>query len=59
MKKTAYLAPATNIEMIQIQSLLNSVSNVGGDSGVQKAGDDEEVPGTAESRRNNVWDDEE
>ena len=57
MKKTAYWAPAIEIEKIQIQSLLNSVSNVGGDAGIEKAGDEEEVPGTADSRRKSVWDD--
>ena len=59
MKKTVYLAPAIDIEMIQIQSLLNSVSGVKGDAGITKADDSEPVPPTGDSRRKDIWDDEE
>ena len=59
MKKTTYLAPAIEIEKIQIQSLLNSVSGVKGDAGITKADDSEPVPTTGDSRRKDIWDDEE
>ena len=59
MKKTAYLAPAVEIEMIQTETLLNIVSGVGGNSGIVIAKEDEEIPGTAQSRYLNVWGDEE
>lgn len=59
MKKTVYLAPAIEIEMIQIQSLLNSVSGVKGDAGITKADDSEDVPTTGDSRRKDIWADEE
>lgn len=59
MKKTTYLAPAIEIEKIQIQSLLNSVSGVKGDAGIKKADDSEDVPATGDSRRKDIWEDEE
>lgn len=59
MKKTAYLAPAVEIEMIQTETLLNTVSRVGGNTGIVIAKDDEDVPGTAQSRYLNVWGDDE
>ena len=59
MKKTTYLAPAIEIEKIQIQSLLNSVSGVKGDTEITKADDSEPVPETGDSRRKDIWDDEE
>ena len=56
MKKKAYLAPAIDITNIQIQSLLNNVSNVGGDAGITPR--EGEVPTTGDSRRRrNVWED--
>ena len=45
--------------MIQIQSLLNSVSGVKGDTGITKADDSEDVPATGDSRRKDIWADEE
>ena len=59
MKKTTYLAPAIEIEKIQIQSLLNSVSGVKGDAGITKADDSEVVPAAGDSRRKDIWEDEE
>ena len=59
MKKTAYLAPAIEIQKIQIQSLLNSVSGVKGDAGIVKAEDGEDIPTEGDARRRDVWEDEE
>lgn len=60
MKKTAYMAPAINIEMIEVQPLLNTVSGVKGDSGVTKADPTEEIPSEGDARRRrDVWDDDE
>ena len=59
MKKTKYMAPAIEINIIQIQPLLNTVSNVGGDAGITPAEPTDPVPGEADSRRRfSVWDEE-
>jgi hypothetical protein len=59
MKKKLYMAPAINITKITLQPLLNTISGVDGDTGVENAGEDEEIPGTANSRRKSAWDEEE
>lgn len=59
MKKAKYMAPATEINIIQIQPLLNTVSNVDGDAGITPAEPTDPVPEEADSRRRTVWDDEE
>ena len=60
MKKTAYMAPAIEIENIQVQPLLNTVSNVGGDAGITPAEPTDPVPSEGDSRRRyDVWEDEE
>lgn len=59
MKKAKYMAPAIEINIIQIQPLLNKVSNVGGDAGVTPAEPTDPVPAEADSRRNfSIWDEE-
>ena len=58
MKKTVYLAPATEILKMQMQSLLNSVSGVKGDTGIGMGDDtDPDKPKTGDSRRYDIWTD--
>ena len=38
--------------------ICNSITNVGGNTGIEK-GDDGDAPATADSRRRNVWEDDE
>ncbi len=60
MKKTVYVAPAIITTEIQLHPLMEpSIVATGGDAGVTPAGPDEDVPGTAQSRRKSVWDEEE
>ena len=60
MKKTAYLAPAIEIEEIVVQPLLNIVSGVGGDAGITMPEPNEDVPTEGDARhRHDVWEDEE
>ena len=60
MKKTAYLAPAIEIEEIVVQPLLNIVSGVGGDAGITTPEPNEDVPTEGDARhRHDVWEDEE
>ena len=54
--KKAYMAPATEIHAIAIQQFICGSVNVNGDAGIT-IGEDEPVPGTADSRRNNFWGD--
>ena len=60
MKKTAYLAPATTVTTIQLQSMIaNSFTSVSGLDGVEK-GEGDFAGGDADGRRSgfSVWDDE-
>ncbi len=60
MKKTAYLAPAIEIEEIVAQPLLPTVSGVGGNAGITTPEPGEDVPTEGDARRrHDVWEDEE
>ena len=60
MKKTAYMAPAIEIEEIVVQPLLNIVSGVSGDAGIIIPEPEEDVPSEGDARRrHDVWEDEE
>ena len=60
MKKTDYIAPAVTTTKVRAQ-LLNtpSITKVEGDTGVSLPGPDDEIPGIAQSRRVDIWADEE
>ena len=60
MKKSEYLAPAVTTTKVRAH-LLNtpSITKVDGDTGVSLADPDDEIPGTAQSRRVDIWADEE
>ena len=60
MKTKAYITPEITITQIAGRQIIcaGSITDVGGNAGVTLA-DDEETPGTADSRRRyNDWDDE-
>jgi len=60
MKKTEYMAPAIETDEISVH-LLNaaSITEVGGDTDIEMASEDEDIPGTAQGRRKSIWEDEE
>lgn len=60
MKRKAYIVPAIMVQNITIQHMIcNSITGVGGDSGVGQGEGDPEPSGGGNSRRRDVWDDEE
>lgn len=58
MKKTMYIAPSMEMTEIELHPLMvPSVTNTGGDAGVDKADPADPVPGTAQGRRKDIWTD--
>ena len=58
MKKTMYIAPRVETMEIKLQEMMaGSIVAVTGNAGVELANPDEGVPGTGQSRRNDIWDD--
>lgn len=58
MKKTVYITPFVEIAEIELHPLMEpSLTTTSGDTGVVKADPDEPVPGTAQSRRKDIWTD--
>ena len=59
MKKARYITPETILTEVEVMHMIcNSITNVGGNTGIEK-GDDGDAPATADSRRRNVWEDDE
>ena len=60
MKKTDYIAPSVITTKVRAH-LLNtpSITEVTGDTDIVLPGSDEVIPGTAQSRRVDIWADEE
>lgn len=58
MKKTAYIAPATNVLIIEVQQLLNTISGLS-ETNVDGLGISEKnYDGEGRSRHRSIWDDE-
>lgn len=57
MKKKYVEAPAISYKESDLDSFMsNSITGVGGDTNIN-VNDDGTIPGTADSRRDNLWDD--
>ena len=58
MKKTMYIAPSMEMTEIELHPLMDpSVTGAGGDAGVGLADPSDPAPGTAQSRRKDIWTD--
>jgi hypothetical protein len=59
MKRKVYIVPTINVQTISIQHMIcNSITGVGGNSGIDIEEGDPEPSGGGDSRRQDVWDDE-
>lgn len=60
MKKQYIEAPDLKVIKVSMSAMIcNSITKVEGDTGITTADPNEEIPGTANSRRRDVWTDEE